>query len=146
MQEINNIIAIKRGGHNGIRNGMRNIAKDATVLSPMMNTSPMLVHKTPSSNMAAGSGRGDLEEGQVDERGATIVGFRDVTKKRPTSEWKEVAHVMDRLFFILVFTAMSTSAVTIFSMSIFRGGNELRLPVDSNEDLWWSRVHATIQL
>ena len=86
-------------GPTNLKGGIRKIAKDAGILRPMLQPSH--------------------EDGMYPIGEQVFPVFKE---DRPdiSNDWREVAHVLDRLFFWMVFIFMSTSALVILLVPMYK--------------------------
>ena len=85
-----------------LRGGIRKIAKDVHILKPMLKPTTM-----------------DNNDGRYSQGSDVFPAFSD-DKPDLTNDWRELAHVMDRLFFWLVFIFMTASTMIILLVPIYR--------------------------
>ncbi len=96
----------ERDGIN-IRSGLRQIARDAHILRPMLNSN----HTNCIDESKYNGGEQifpSLNPNNQDDN-VTI-----------NSDWKELAHVLDRLFFWIVFMFMTASTMIILSVPLYK--------------------------
>ena len=75
--------------------------KDSGAMKPMLRQTQSETRPSPTT--------------PKDELNGTLSNHeRSIIYEHPTSQWKEVAHVLDRFFFCLVFFGMTTSTLIIF--------------------------------
>ncbi len=96
-----------------LRSGLRRIAGDVHILRPMLgsNTTTLLDERQynggerifPSANR-----RGDNNSDS------------DTASEHVNNDWKELAHVLDRLFFWIVFIFMTASTMIILSVPLYK--------------------------
>ena len=84
------------------------MARDVGLLKPMLATNGDLDSRYPNACQT----REQLFPSQKDA-------VRDISH-----EWKEVAHVLDRLFFWIVFVFMSASALVIMMVPLYKDNFE----------------------
>ncbi len=90
-----------------IRSGLRQIARDAHILRPMLNSN----HTNCIDESKYNGGEHmfpSLTPNNQDQ--AAVV----------NSDWKELAHVLDRLFFWIVFMFMTASTMIILSVPLYK--------------------------
>ena len=93
-----------------IKSGLRRIARDAGLLRPILTAN------------GDATGTGPPINSNSDQRyslGDQIYPSRD-KKPDKTHEWKEIAHVLDRFFFWIVFFFMSASALVIMLVPVYK--------------------------
>ena len=88
----------------GLRGGIRRIANDVNILRPMLN---------------------HTNNGEIDHYNSMNEQIYPNNKKEEKSDtsnndWRELAHVLDRLFFWMVFVCMSASAMIILTVPLYR--------------------------
>lgn len=93
-------------GPTNLRGGIRKLAKDVHILKPMLQSN---------------------NSDQIDNNKAYHINeqvfptFRDDDfRSDSSSDWREIAHVLDRLFFWIVFLMMTTSTVVIITVPIWK--------------------------
>lgn len=120
-----------KSGSINIKSGLRRIARDAGLLRPMLTGN--------------GEVSGGMLPGSPDHRytmSDQVYPGSKATKLDKTHEWKEIAHVLDRLFFWIVFIFMSASALIILLVPLYKD----KLSGDSSEDNGWYHVLPTQHL
>lgn len=107
-----------RDGSITLKSGLRRIARDVGLLKPMLipngDVGGSDTNKYSNGGSAGSGGGGD----QLWNHG----NHRDGTCKHVDSnnDWKEVAHVLDRLFFWIVFVLMTASAMIILLVPMYK--------------------------
>ena len=93
-----------RSGVN-LKSGLRRIARDAGLLRPML------------------TGNGDATGSAMASDARYSMGdqvYPSPGKLDKTHEWKEIAHVLDRLFFLIVFIFMSAATLIILLVPLYK--------------------------
>ena len=91
-----------------LRSGLRRIAGDVHILRPMLgNTSNLLDERqyNGGERIFPSANRGSDEPQQ---------------REPVNNDWKEIAHVLDRLFFWIVFIFMTASTMIILSVPLYK--------------------------
>lgn len=91
------------GPGRGLRSGLRKIAADVGLLKPMLHANGDVDGRFSHMNDHSGYTPTPTEE-----------------KPDLTYEWKEIANVLDRLFFWLVFISMTASAMIILLVPVYK--------------------------
>ncbi|CAD5113333.1 DgyrCDS2509 [Dimorphilus gyrociliatus] len=109
-----------------VRHGLGQIATDMSLLRPILQEESAMQANQASSTRENG------QPGKYSSMRDAIFPVFQKEKKRSENcqEWKELAHVMDRLFFILVFIFMNLSALIIFLVPYYREQLNVPQPVD----------------
>lgn len=118
----NELAMYESGGPMNLRGGIRKIAKDVHILKPMLN-------------------KNNLDNDNRYSHGSDV--FPTFTDDKPdvTHDWREVAHVMDRLFFWLVFIFMTASTFIIFLVPFYRDPKLQTWRQDQNAISGWIVPH-----
>lgn len=102
----------QKNGSSTLRGGIRRIVNDVNILRPMLS------HNHNSHN----SHTSHTNNGEIDHFNSNEQGYSNKEHNRNDSsnDWRELAHVLDRLFFWMVFVCMSASAMIILTVPLYR--------------------------
>jgi nicotinic acetylcholine receptor alpha-9/nicotinic acetylcholine receptor len=97
-----------KSGSINLKSGLRRIARDAGLLRPMLTGT--------NGEVPRSSPQREMETRYSD----SVFPPKAEAKMDKTHEWKEIAHVLDRLFFWIVFIFMSASALIILLVPLYK--------------------------
>ena len=92
-----------------IRHGLRRIAHDVGLLKPMLSPNGEL-DANATTKLSIGDAVYPVKQ-PADKTGA---------KPDNSTDWKEIAHVLDRFFFIIVLTLMTCSTMIILLVPMYK--------------------------
>ena len=110
-----------------IKGGLRKIVNDSHILSPMLQNSTLDLEKFPTTrpdplfqNSTSNNHNSNNTDGRsyCNHCGSQNTG--EVPKRSENNDWRELAHVLDRLFFWLVFMFMSASTMIIMFVPFYK--------------------------
>ena len=104
---------------NSLKSGLRHITNEANLLRPLMNGSAGLEYRD--------NGAATVLNNNEKNEYSNYPAMKKINDKKLTKyghnnayEWKEVAHILDRLFFILVFIFMSLSFMIVLLVPVYK--------------------------